>query len=183
MPRVVSHFGDELVDVIADGGVAIIRTDTLYGIVAAADNHAAVERVYQLKQRTPTKSPIILIADSAQLYDVPPPAATTTLAQSWPGVYSFILPSSAAPAWITRGNGSVAYRLPADQGLQALIRQTGRLIAPSANPEGLPPAMSIDQAVSYFGHLVDLYVDGNTVTDPTPSQLYEFDGDTFIRRR
>ena len=42
--------------------------------------------------------------------------------------------------------------------------ETGPLIAPSANTEGLSPAENIEQAKKYFGDLVDFYVDGGLIT-------------------
>ena len=38
----------ELIDILRSGGIAVIRTDTIYGIVGRADNQAAVERIYQV---------------------------------------------------------------------------------------------------------------------------------------
>lgn len=62
--------------------------------------------------------------------------------------------------------------MPADEGLRELLRQTGPLIAPSANPEGAPPARTISEAEAYFGDGVDIYVDGGEVPlDINPSRL------------
>lgn len=183
MPRVIDTFSDDLVATLQAGGVAVIRTDTLYGIVARADDEQAVTRVYDIKHRDQTKSPIVLIADQSQLYDAPADGIVPTLELMWPGPYSIILPGEHAPHWISRDNGSVAYRIPARDDLRYLLRQTGPLIAPSANPEGQPPAATIQQAIDYFGDVVDLYVDGGEVTDTRPSTLLRFDGNRFAKLR
>lgn len=183
MSRIITSFSDDLVATLQAGGVAIVRTDTLYGIVACASNRTAVERVYAAKKRTPTKSPIILIADTSSLYDTAPTPAETTLKELWPGPYSLILPSIHAPDWIRRGNESIAYRVPAHDTLRKLLTQTSPLIAPSANPEDKPPALTVQQAVDYFGDQVDLYVDGGEVTDTRPSTLLRFSGDKFEKLR
>lgn len=161
----------EIVRRLQAGGIGVLCTDTIYGVVARASDEAAVERVYMLKGRDDSKSPIVLISALAQLYDSPSEPAAELLADVWPGKVSVILDSSHAPAWIERGNSSVAYRLPADEDLRELIRQTGPLIAPSANPQGEPPATSLRQAITYFGDSVDFYVDGGEVKSETPSQL------------
>lgn len=160
--------------ILVNGGVGIIRTDTLYGVVARADNEAAVERIFQVKGRTPTKSPIVLIASNDQLFDSYDTSVYDYLQKQWPGPRSIILPSTKAPAWLQRGNNSVAYRLPDYPGLCQLIATTGPLIAPSANPEGDPPAMTIDEAVAYFGDNVDFYVDSGTVKNTNPSELWQY---------
>lgn len=54
-------------DILNKGGVAIIPTDTLYGIVARADYKKAVERIYQIKGRNTKKPLIILITDIKDL--------------------------------------------------------------------------------------------------------------------
>lgn len=171
MTRFTTVNDPELVRLLQSGGIGVLRTDTLYGLVARADDEAAVERVYTAKGRDDTKSPIVLIASLAQLYDRPDEPGAELLADVWPGKVSVILPAHKAPAWLSRGNGSVAYRLPADDDLRDLIAQTGPLIAPSANPQGEVPAMTIEEAEAYFGTGIDFYVDGGQVTDTTPSQL------------
>ena len=157
-------------------GVAVLRTDTLYGIVASATSMAAVERVYAAKRRTPSKSPIVLIGSIDQLFDTYDESVLVKLAELWPGPVSVILPSSQAPEWVRRDNQSVAYRLPAEADLRRLLQATGPLIAPSANPEGQPPATTITEARAYFGELVDVYADGGQVSGGKPSSLYRLLG-------
>jgi L-threonylcarbamoyladenylate synthase len=166
----------KIATLLKEGCVGVLRTDTLYGIVARADDEHAVEKVYNLKLRTPTKSPIILIASHDQMYedDI---VFRSTLDTFWPGKVSAILPSSNAPLWIRRKNNSVAYRMPDDKKLTDLVAQTGPLIAPSANIEGKPPARDIAEAIAYFGEGVDFYVEGGRVLDDSPSQLLKFKGD------
>ncbi len=163
---------DAIAALLVEGKIGVLRTDTLYGVIGRADSQAAVERIYEVKGRTPTKSPIVLISSVEELWDTYDAETLRRLGELWPGKNSVILPSTAAPAWITRGNGSVAYRVPGDEALRAFLKMTGPLAAPSANPEGEPPAMTIAEARAYFGDAVDFYVDGGEVTDSAPSKLY-----------
>lgn len=156
---------------LKNDGIAIIKTDTIYGIVGRADREDVVERIFAIKGRTPSKSPIILIDSLDQLFDTYSSNLLETITRYWPGKFSLILPSANAPTWIVRGNHSVAYRLPENAWLRELIRATGPLIAPSANPEGAVPATTIDEARRYFGDAIDWYEDGGTVTDNTPSTI------------
>ncbi|MDX2776476.1 L-threonylcarbamoyladenylate synthase [Streptomyces caniscabiei] len=174
---------DEVAGLLRQGGIGILRTDTLYGIVASARNEAAVERVYAVKGRTPTKPPIILIASTDQLLNAYDNATLARLKTLWPGRVSVILPAPGAPTWLVRLGDSLAYRMPDSAELRDLLEHTGPLIAPSANPEGLPPAMSLHEAVAYFGEKVDFYVDGGVVEDDTPSRLYRLLDDGMERLR
>lgn len=183
MPRVIMSFSDDLVATLQAGSIAVVRTDTLYGVLCRADDEQAVARVYTLKHRDESKSPIVLIADQSQLYDIPHESMLPALDMMWPGPYSIILPGVQAPHWITRENGSVAYRIPARDDLRYLLKHTGPLIAPSANPEGQPPALTVQQAIDYFGDTVDIYVDGGEVSDTRPSTLLRFADNKFEKLR
>ena len=72
--------------------------------------------------------------------------------------------------------------MPALDELQLLVRSTGPLIAPSANPQGMQPAMNVRDARYYFTDKVDFYVDGGTVDDPQPSRLVRLKSDGEVER-
>jgi len=179
--QIFDNLGDpRLVELIKDGRVGVIRTDTLYGLIAQASNIAAVERVYALKHRDSHKPSIILISQ-LDTSDLPQPYEPF-LRSVWPGRNSVILPAPDAPDYLTRGGGSLAYRMPDSPELLNLINQTGPLIAPSANTQGEAPAANLEQAVSYFGDTIDFYVDGGEVVDMTPSALYRLATDGGVER-
>lgn len=177
----MKHFSsindDKLHQIVVDGGIGVLRTDTLYGMVAKANNEAAVQRVYDVKKRSPDKSPIVLVASLEQLLDVPSAAEKMICKKYWPGKTSIILATTHAPSWLQRGNKSVAYRIPDNEGLCQLLKVTGPLIAPSANFEGSKPARNIAEAEEYFGDTVDFYVDGGWVEDDSPSKLVRINSD------
>jgi L-threonylcarbamoyladenylate synthase len=169
-----------VVDFLCNGKIGVVRTDTLYGLVGLARDASAVERIFQVKGRSPTKPVLVLISNEKELFD--PYDTSAFIGDLWPGKNTIILPSPHAPEWVTRGGGSVAYRLPADIELVELVSKVGPLIAPSANPEGGEPARTIQQAVEYFGDSVDFYVDGGEVTDNTPSALLHPRADGMMER-
>lgn len=174
IPVYADRFDETIVSLLKKGGIGVVRTDTLYGLIASAADQTAVERVFAIKGRNDDKAPIVLISSTDQLFDGVDDTTTALLKDFWPGKNSVILPSREAPNWIMRGNQSVAYRLPNDAVLREFINEVGPIIAPSANPQGEKPAMTIEEAKQYFGDEVDFYVDGGTVTDETPSKLLKF---------
>ena len=178
----------ELLAALEAGEVAVIKTDTLYGLVASAHSSEAVEQVYALKQRDPAKACIVLIADTSQLLPGTKldEAHQALCRQYWPGPVTIVLPvDAAAPLFVHRGVGSIAYRCPADPELRQLLSRTGPLVAPSANPESLPPARTIHDAQQYFGEHVAMYVDGGTIEDDVaPSRIVTLDSggqEVFLR--
>ena len=166
---------DTVADSLRRGAVGVLPTDTLYGVVARADDAAAVERIYEVKARQPNKPLIILIDAIERVNDFGielDAALRRSLSQYWPGSNSVILPClSESYAHLHRGHGSLAFRLPDDRPLCNLLAKSGPLVAPSANPEGLAPADSIDLARGYFGDGVDFYLDDGA-RQGEPSQLY-----------
>ncbi|HTK39323.1 MAG TPA: L-threonylcarbamoyladenylate synthase [Patescibacteria group bacterium] len=183
--KTVTSLSDPAVAAVLDaGGIVVARTDTIYGILARADDEKAVQRVFAVKGRADYKSPIVLIASREQML-VPLPAAEYELSMTvWPGRVTIAIPidKSQAPVWLHRGNDEFGHRMPDNEDLRALISKTGPLIAPSANPEGKEPAKDIDEAKAYFGDKVDLYVEGGRVEEGVPSQLLRIDENGAVQR-
>lgn len=173
----------ELIACLRSGGVAVIRTDTLYGIVASADDEEAVERVYAIKGRDPHKSCIVLLADMRSAYGRGDELDVDAHRYVSDVPTSFLIDGSGAPNWLLRENHQLAYRVPGDLSLRQFLAATGPLIAPSANPQGLPPARTIEEAKAYFGNAVDMYVDGGEVSaDTPPSRLIRVNDDGSVER-
>ncbi len=63
--------------------------------------------------------------------------------------------------------------MPDKSELIELLKETGPLVAPSANPQGKPPAKTIDEAQAYFGDSVDHYEDAGVV-EGEPSTIISF---------
>lgn len=137
---------------IKEGGVGIIPTDTIYGIVASAFNKEAVERVYDLKKRDKKKPCIVLIHSASELKKFNLPVRSFSF---WPGPVSVVFEGN-FPGHLSRQQNSLAFRVPKPLFLRNLLKKTGPLIAPSANLEGRPPAQTIAEAKKYFD--VDFYI-------------------------
>lgn len=168
------------------GGVGILPTDTLYGLVASAFSKKAVARIYKVKKRNSRKPLIVLIGSFRDLarFGVKPAQETLKiLRRVWPGTVSVILPCRGKKfLYLHRGTNTLAFRLPAKKSLRALLEKTGPLVAPSANPESKPPARTVFGAKKYFGDTVDFYVDGGTLT-AKPSALIAIQNGRFIIKR
>ncbi len=152
----------QVIKILKNGGIGIIPTDTIYGLVGSAYSKEAIKRIYKIKNRDKKKKSIILISSIADLkkFNIKLTSIQKlVLGKYWPGKVSIIL------------NG-IAFRLPAKKSLIEILKKTGPLVAPSANIEGLPPAKNIKQAKEYFGNIVDFYLSGGTL-ESEPSTLIE----------
>lgn len=166
----------KIVQILKKGGIGVLATDTLYGIVGSALLPQTVERVYRLRRRDPKKPMIILIGSVEDLreFDVRLSRGVIgKLQKIWPAKVSVVLPCpSPRFFYLHRGKKTLAFRLPAKKNLIALLKKTGPLAAPSANIEGLPPARNIKEARKYFGDKVDFYKRGSV--SGQPSRIIKF---------
>lgn len=177
MRKIDNRYSDDVIEALARGDIGVLMTDTLYGVVASANNERAVEKVYEARGRDRNKPCIVLIDSLDQIWDFEISDQHSELIERyWPGKVSIVLPAGkSTPEYIHRGGQTVAFRMPEDKELRALLRRSGPLVAPSANTAGNPPAVNIEQAEKYFGDVVDFYVDSGECTNLTPSKLIEID--------
>ena len=82
-------------------------------------------------------------------------------------------------SYLHRGTNHIAFRLPNDRWLTTLLKQTGPLVAPSANLEGKASAKTITAAQRYFGNSVDFYLDRGSMS-VVPSTLVTFENRKIV---
>lgn len=175
------------VRILRHGGIGILPTDTIYGIVGSALSRKAVQRIYRLRRRNAKKPMIVLvhgIFDLKQFGILLDKKIERKLREFWPGRASIIFPCRAKKFfYLHRGAKTLAFRVPKPKGLRELLSVSGPLVAPSANREGEPPAKTIREAKRYFGDAVDFYVNGGRI-DRKPSSVLVFrNGKTKIVRK
>lgn len=176
-----------IIELLKAGQVGVMPTDTIYGIVGSALNPTTVEEIYDLRKREPDKPFIILISslDDLKKFEVKlTKEQKDFLQKNWPNPLSVILVVNADKfKYLHRGKKSLAFRMPKEQKLLELLKQTGPLVAPSANLAGGKPAETIEDAKKYFGDKVSFYLDrGKLKSEPsTIIQLYE-DGTRIVLR-
>lgn len=156
---------------LVPGSVGIIPTDTVYGLVARAADHAAVERLYGLKSRE-HKPGTVIAASIDQLVELGIPRRyLKAVEQFWPGAVSVVIPCGAELDYLHLGKNSLAVRLPEDKNLPELLAQTGALLTTSANHPGESVAKKLAEAKKYFGDNVDFYSDGGDLSTRSPSTI------------
>ena len=162
-------------DALMQGGVCVIPTDTVYGLVARALDEAAVRKLYTLKPRELSPGTIIA-ADIEQLavlgFEL---QHLERVEQFWPGAISVVLPAPGVPAYLKGKRTDLAVRLPDVAELHNLLEKTGPLMTTSANTPKAPTAQTIDEARAYFGEQVDYYADAGDLGDRPPSTIIQVD--------
>lgn len=152
----------EVAGVLMGGGVAVIPTDTVYGLAAHPDCPAAVERLYTIKGRE-AKKPIALLAadvEAAQRFlgGKLPPGAREIAERHWPGALTLVLPvGNGADESETHYEG---LRVPDHAWTRRLLEACGGVLrVTSANLSGQRPATDAPAALADVGLSADLVVD------------------------
>lgn len=159
----------KLIDCLSAGKVAVIPTDTLYGLAAAAKDEKAVEALYQLKSRQ-AKPGTVIAASIDQLVTLGIKRRyLMAVAEYWPGSISIEIPHGLG--YLSQGTGRQAFRVVADKNLRKLLDATGPLLTTSCNQPGEPPANNIEEAINYFGGRIEVYIDGGDLSGSQPSTL------------
>lgn len=161
----------QLVTLLTRSAVGILRTDTVYGVVAQAQDSQAVAKLYRAKSRE-GKPGTVIAANVQQLVALGLSAADLAqVSHLWPASVSVVLPAPAQLEYLDQGKKSLAVRIPASASLRLLLEQTGPLLTSSANQPGQPEATTIKEAQHYFGDSVDFYVDGGPVINGQASTV------------
>ena len=156
---------ERALEILRNGGLVAIPTETVYGLAGDASNEAAVRRIFAAKGR-PTDHPLIVhVATADQLGDwaaTVPPAAAVLADMCWPGPLTVLVPKAAhVLSVVTGGRDSVGIRVPAHPlTTELLTRFGGGLAAPSANRFGKVSPTTAAHVIADLGSRVDYVLDG-----------------------
>ena len=174
--------GNNLIKCLKIGGVAVIPTDTLYGIVGQALNRKTVERIKKIKVRPENKPFIVLVSSVRDLKKLKIDLnlkEKEILKRFWPGPVSIILSCRDKKFSYLSKNGKIAVRWPKNKSLENIIKETGPLVAPSANPSETSPAKTIAEAKKHFGSKIDFYSKSKKHLDGPPSTIISIENGKF----
>ncbi len=169
------HVSKKQVELIKHGGVVVMPSDTVYGLMCSALQPEAVARMYEIKRRD-GKPGTIIAASLPQLVDMGFNEKELQRAKAfWPDAVSVILSASDSLKYLHMGHGSLAVRIPKPEWLRELLEQTGPLATTSANFPTEPTVTTIEEAQKLFGDTVDIYVDGRKIEGVKPSKIVRID--------
>lgn len=159
---------------LRDGGVVLLPTDTVYGLVCLPTSATAVDGIYAMKQRPSSQRLPIIVADLEQGVSTLPldwtPAARALARAFWPGAVTIacgVLPE--AGGWLT-GRDEAAVRAPRHAVVQTLARALGPLLMTSANRHGSATPHTMEGALGVLDTPPALALDGGMLSG-APSTL------------
>ena len=156
---------DLAAEIIRNGELVAIPTETVYGLGANGLNESAVAKIFEAKGR-PQDNPLILhVAEAADIENFchSIPETAWRLAEAfWPGPLTMVLPArDTVPRRTTGGLSTVAVRCPDSAVTRAIIRAAGvPLAAPSANISGKPSTTTAEHVLHDHDGRIAAVVDG-----------------------
>jgi L-threonylcarbamoyladenylate synthase len=172
---------EQTADILKQGGIVIIPTDTVYGFSGIVDLKGAAthfetdSKIRAIKGRAETKPLIQLIAkpEDIRLYtndDIP-----SSLLAKWPGALTIIVhikdDAPLAPTAIPESR-TVAFRCPGDEWLRKIIELCeAPIFSTSVNRSGQPVLDTTNSITTEFENEVDLIIDDGNKKGALPSTL------------
>ncbi len=160
---------EKVVEILKNGGVVAIPTETVFGLVADATNKEAVERIYEIKQR-PKEKPFTVFPHSKEWIEKAAeidPAVKILIEKFMPGPLTLVFKATdGAPETVVSDAGKIGIRIPDHSFVKDLLARIDfPLASTSANISGQPPMFSYKDVERKLGNLVDFVypedADGN----------------------
>ena len=152
-------------EIIKNGGLVSVPTETVYGLAGNGLNEQAVGMIYEVKGR-PAIKPLSLMVHGSEAMDAlcldVPEQARTLAARFWPGPLTIVLKAKPEiPPIVLAGGSTVGLRCPDHSLTLELLRDCGLpLAAPSANPSGEESPKDAGKVLEYFDGKIDAVIDG-----------------------
>ncbi len=169
---------------IENGAVAVLPTDTVYGIGTGAFCESSIRRIYEIKER-PSASPLQILTGSleqARRTAVFSPGAERLARAFWPGGLTMILPPSEHGRALTRGFVGLGLRVPGNAFLTGLLSKMDVPMAcTSANLHGRPVLTDEEAVLAAFDSKADYIFLGGTLS-PTASSVVDLTAEPLLLR-
>lgn len=173
------------VDILNQGDLVGVPTETVYGLAGNALNVSAVARIFEVKQR-PSFDPLIVHLPNLNhlesvVSEIPQTAMNLAL-ELWPGPLTLVLPrNEVIPDLVTSGLDTVAVRVPNHPlVLELLGRLDFPLACPSANPFGYVSPTLAEHVNQQLGEDILYILDGGACSIGIESTIVGFDGEQPI---
>lgn len=165
----------EVARALEQGALAVLPTDTVYGLGTGAFCEQSIEQIYALKKRPATSPLQILTGSLAQAQKVADfSAGAQRLAEVyWPGALTLIVPPSLEGKPLARGFAGLGLRVPGNDFLVNLLQRLSMPLAcTSANVHGQPVLRHEEDIIRTFDGKVDFIFLGGTLS-PVASSVVD----------
>jgi L-threonylcarbamoyladenylate synthase len=172
----------EAKQIILDGGVVAMPTETVYGLGGNAFDDEAVKRIFKVKGR-PSDNPLIAHVhsdfDLMKIIDYDPPYAKKLREAFLPGPLTLVYPSTGKVSPdVSCGLNTLAVRVPSHTGAQAFLKEVDiPIVAPSANLSKHVSPTSANHVFDDFEGKIPLILDGGECIGGIESTVCDVTGE------
>lgn len=185
----VSDAAARCAGVLGRGGLAVVPTDTVYGLAADAQDAAAVSRIYELKGREAGKALVLMVAGREAALELALEEERESLfrlGSLWPGPLTLVFEAVDDPLVrnLAPSSRRLGVRVPANPFMLRLLELAGPLAVTSANPAGGREPTSFAEVEESILAGVEVAVDAGKAGSGKPSTVARLSGDVVeILRR
>jgi len=155
---------EKTIEILKNGGTILYPTDTIWGIGCDATNVEAIQKIFEIKKREPSKSVIILVESEKRLQDlvdVPEMAWEIIDLSEKPVTIVYENPRN-LPKELLAEDGSIGIRLVKNEFCKKLISKLNKpLVSTSANLSGQKSPMKFSDISPEILNAVDHAVEEN----------------------
>ncbi len=179
---------DQSINVLHSGGTILYPTDTIWGIGCDALNPAAIDRIFEIKHRSRSKSMIILVSSEEMIYDYvrsPSPELVQMMTEAENPTTGIFENAINLPHNLINSAGTVAIRIASDLFCKSLIDQFGRpIVSTSANISNEPAPRTFSEITPTLINLVDYTVKylQDDLTIKNPSHIIRLNEEGEVKR-
>ena len=170
-------------NVLQNGGLVALPTDTVYGLAALVTDSAAIDRLYLAKVRSPQKAIAVLVGSLDQMDQVVSQfsgEASRLARRFWPGALTLVVPQHPGLPANLSPLPTIGVRMPDHAFALELLRQTGPLATTSANLSGGPNPRDAGEVFAQLEGRIELVLDGGPVPGGIPSTVVDCTGKELV---
>ena len=164
----------EAIDIMANGGIILYPTDTVYGLGANIFNNEAVQRIYEIKKRDPSKPLSVLVQDTESLKLIADLNRNSReIVNKWlPGPFTFILNKKKIVSPYVSASAKVGVRIP-DYKIARALASLFPITTTSANITNECTLSNPQDILKQIGDTVDLVIDVGDLDKAKPSTVID----------
>ena len=155
---------ENTIDVLKNGGIVILPTDTVYGIACEMNNEEAIKKLFKLKVRSDDKPICVLTSSMEKIKKVAyiNGQEEKIIKKYMPGALTIILDKKENVSNILTSNlKTIGVRIPNNKILLEILNKLEfPLAVTSANISGKEAAIIIEDFINEFNNKIDIIIDG-----------------------
>ena len=165
------------------GKIICFPTDTVYGLGCMLEDEDALNKIYKLKHRNPSKPLAILVGNNQDINPYVkevPTLAKKLINDFWPGALTIIFNKKEGILdGVVRGKNTIGFRMPNSIIALKILQHFGPMATTSVNISNEEPLNDLNEIKNLFGDLIDIYITDKEVVSKVSSTVIDITSDPY----